>query len=138
MIKIKEIIPTIIDFGMIRTEDKGALSILENKNIPFDVERVFWGYDLPNLTTRGFHAHRKTIQILIALKGVIVVNLEDAFGNVFEFKLDNPKEGLLIPPSFWHTMFYDENAIQLVLASHEYAETDYLREHKDFINYWKK
>jgi len=131
-------IPIIIDFGKIVTDDKGALSVAENKNLPFEVKRVFWAYDLPNLVTRGYHAHRVTTQILIALKGIVIVNLEDAHGNAFEFVLNEASKGLIIPPNYWHTMYYKNDVIQLVLASHKYDETDYLRDHEEFINYWIK
>ncbi len=130
--------PYIIDFGKIVTDDKGALSVAENKNLPFNIKRIFWAYDLPNLVTRGYHAHRETTQILIALKGIIVVSLEDAYGNTFEFKLNQANKGLVIPPNYWHTMYYESDAVQLVMASHEYSETDYLRDYKDFVKYWKK
>lgn len=133
----EDITPYIFDFGKIITDDKGTLSVAENKKLPFEIKRTFWAYDLPDLVTRGYHAHKETYQILIALKGKIRVNLEDVIGNSFEFELNNPQEGLIIPPSFWHTMVYDDDAIQLVLASHEYAETDYLRNYNDFIEYWK-
>lgn len=129
--------PVIIDIDTIVSDEKGKLSAAENGKIPFQIKRVFWTHDLPEDTSRGYHAHRETFQILIALSGTIHVELEDAEGHMFKFKLDSADKGLLIPPQYWHVMYYKKNVIQLVLASHEYNEADYLRRYNDFKEYWK-
>ncbi len=70
--------------------------------------------------------------VLIALSGIIVVKTEDITGNVQEFVLKNPTEGLYIPPMTWHEMEYSHTAVQLVLTNTEYNEKDYIRSYEEF------
>lgn len=126
--------PYIIDFKKNGTPEIGLLiAVEETKDIPFVIKRIFWTYDIPDDIIRGNHAHYVTEQILICIKGRIVVktigkNLEE-----LTFELNNPSEGLYLPPDAWHTMTYYENAIQLVLASEIYNENDYIRDFNKFI-----
>jgi hypothetical protein len=52
------------------------------------------------------------------------------------FLLDTPYKGVYIPPNVWHTMQYQKDAIQLVFASSQYDEKDYIRDYDDFKKYW--
>ena len=125
--------PHKINFGQIGEVSIGYISINElEKNIPFHVKRLFWTYYTPESVIRGKHAHYETEQVLIAVAGRIIVKLENANGDIKEFVLDTPKEGVYIPPNYWHTMKYSHNAVQLVLASTEYKEEDYIRDYNKF------
>lgn len=125
--------PHKINFGQIGEVSIGYISISElEKNIRFHVKRLFWTYYTPESVIRGKHAHYETEQVLIAVAGRIIVKLENANGDIKEFVLDTPKEGVYIPPNYWHTMEYSHNAVQLVLASTEYKEEDYIRDYKKF------
>lgn len=129
--------PHIIEFGQIGETSIGYISISElTETIPFEVKRLFWTYYTPESVIRGKHAHYKTEQVLIAVSGRIVVKLESANGDIQEHILSSPKEGVYIPPNYWHTMEYSHNAVQLVLASTEYNEKDYIRDYNDFLNFY--
>ncbi|MFN7313192.1 MAG: sugar 3,4-ketoisomerase [Bacteroidota bacterium] len=128
--------PHLIDFNKLGESNIGYLSVAENKNLPFTVERVFWTYYTPESIVRGRHAHHETEQILIAVTGRIIVNTEDAQGNIQTFVLDEPNKAVYIPPNVWHTMQYSHTAIQLVLASKAYDEKDYIRDHNNFLKVW--
>jgi dTDP-4-dehydrorhamnose 3,5-epimerase-like enzyme len=131
--------PYLIYFPAAGSPDIGFITIAELKSaLPFRVQRVFWTYDTPADVTRGRHGHRLTEQVLIALTGHITVDTETAHGHHAKFVLDNPSVGLYIPPSVWHTMRYSPDAVQLVLASTTYAESDYFREKADFEAFWRK
>ena len=85
---------------------------------------------------RGRHAHHQTEQIIIAASGRIIVTVEDAWGKTDVYTLQEPNEGIYIPPNVWHTMQYTHTAIQLVLASTEYNESDYIRTYDEFKKKW--
>jgi len=124
--------PFIIEFPSNGSLEIGYLSIAENSKLPFEPKRTFWAFHTPDSVVRGRHAHYKTEMILIAVSGIITVNTEDLSGNINTFKLESPRHGLYIPKMNWHTMIYSHNAVQLVLASTEYDESDYIRDYNEF------
>jgi dTDP-4-dehydrorhamnose 3,5-epimerase-like enzyme len=125
--------PSIIQFPRTGASDIGYLGIVENgSHIPFEIQRVFWAYFTPDSVVRGRHAHHNTEMILIAVAGRIVVTTEMPNKTVEVFTLEKPNEGLYIPKYCWHTMQYSHNAVQLVLASSKYAESDYIRSYEAF------
>lgn len=128
--------PHIIKFPKLGEPSIGYISVTQNSELPFEVKRVFWTYYTPESIVRGRHAHKKTEQILIAAAGNIIVNTENAAGEIQTFKLENPYEGVYVPPDHWHTMQYSHTAIQMVLASTEYDAEDYIRDYEAFKRYW--
>lgn len=125
--------PYIIEFPKIGNSTVGYISVAEvQKNIPFEIKRVFWTYYTPEELTRGHHAHLKTKQILIAAAGKINVYTEMPNGTKKVYALDKPHYGLFLPPHCWHYMEYSHTAVQLVLASELYIEKDYIRDYKQF------
>jgi WxcM-like, C-terminal len=130
-------VPSLIYFPSAGSTDIGFITIAELSSLlPFKVERVFWTYDTPLKVVRGRHAHKITEQVLIALSGKITIITETAQGETLTHVLNNPNIGLYLPPNVWHTMKYSKGAIQLVLASTGYHESDYFRNKKDFVDYW--
>jgi mannose-6-phosphate isomerase-like protein (cupin superfamily) len=129
--------PGLFAFPKVGSPDIGYISIAElTKLIPFEVKRVFWTYYTPESIVRGRHAHYVTEQILIAVTGRIIVTTEMPDGEISTFVLEKPEQGVYIPPNVWHTMQYSHTAIQLVLASTEFSEADYIREHRKFKEVW--
>ncbi len=128
--------PQILQLNKIGESSMGYLTIAENIDLPFKIERIFWTYYTPESIVRGRHAHYKTEQLLIAVSGRIIVATDDGKGNVDSFVLEDPSKAVYIPPNVWHTMQYSHTAIQLVLASSTFDESDYIRDYKDFVNFW--
>ena len=126
---------SVIDLGKI-SFDEGNLTIVENGNdFPFDVKRVFYIYDIAGGESRGAHAHKGCHQFLIAASGSFEISLDDG-----KFKrqifLNRPNLGLHIPPGIWAAeMNFSSGAICLVLTSHTYDESDYIRDYDDFIKF---
>ena len=104
--------------------------------IPFEVKRIFWTYYTPESIVRGRHAHRATEQVLIAVAGRIIVTTEMPNGELQNFVLESPHVGIYIPPNAWHTMHYSHTAVQLVFASTQYNEQDYIRQYENFRKVW--
>jgi mannose-6-phosphate isomerase-like protein (cupin superfamily) len=129
--------PYVIDFSKIGSGQIGFISVFENCQIlPFEVERIFWTYFTPEDVVRGRHAHYKTEQILVAVAGRIIVNIEIPDGEQEVFILDKPNIGLYIPPNCWHTMQYSHSSVQLALANTVFDENDYIRSYEDFKTYY--
>ncbi len=127
--------PHLITFKPIGEATIGYISVCEfqQQHLPFVPQRIYWTYYTPESIVRGRHAHKETEQILIAVAGRIVVNLEMSNSpEVLTFVLDSPSIGLYLPPNAWHTMQYSHNSVQLVLASKTYDEQDYIRNFNDF------
>jgi hypothetical protein len=125
--------PHIIDFARKGNTDIGFISIWENNDLaPFKVERVFWTYFTPEDIVRGRHAHFQTEQVLIAVAGRIIVNVEYPDGVIELFTLDKPNIGLYLPPFCWHTMQYSHSSVQMVLASTKFNEEDYIRGYDNY------
>jgi dTDP-4-dehydrorhamnose 3,5-epimerase-like enzyme len=115
----------------------GYISVAEMRSMPFEVKRSFWTFATPESIVRGRHAHHRTEQVLFSLNGRIIVTTEDATGKVNSFVLDRPEIGLYIPPNIWHTMQYAHDSVQLVFASTEYDESDYIRDINEFQKVWR-
>lgn len=115
------------------SDDRGSLVSLEqNKNIPFDIKRVYYLFDTKNKTRRGFHAHKKLKQVAVVLKGSCRFLLDDGKEKI-EHLLDNPAQGLLIESFVWREMFdFSEDCVLMVIADSVYDEYDYIRDYDIF------
>ena len=124
-------IPKIVDI-------RGNLSVVEElKDIPFEIARVYWVYDVPSGESRGGHAHKRLKQFLIALSGSFTVTLDDGTERR-KFLLNHPYQGLEIETGIWRTLDdFSSGAVCLVLASELYDEEDYIREYDEFLEYVK-
>ena len=114
--------------------DKGSITVIENHDfIPFDIERVYYLYDVPGFEERGGHAHKELHQLIIAANGSFDILLDD--GNQRKtITLNRPYQGLKIVPGIWRELFnFSAGASCLVLASHKYDENDYIRDKEEFL-----
>lgn len=106
-----------------------------NKDLPFQVKRVFYLYDIPSGQSRGAHAHKKCMQLLVSVSGSFNVLVDDGI-NSKTFFLNKPNTGLFIPPGIWASeLDFSAGSVCLVLASHYFEEEDYLRNYNDFLKY---
>lgn len=115
---------------------KGNITVVENnQTIPFDIQRIYYLYDILGGESRGGHAHKELRQLIVAASGSFTVTLDD--GKVRRsFVLNRPYQGLLVVPGIWRTLDdFSSGAVCLVLASHAYDEDDYIRDYQDFIEY---
>jgi hypothetical protein len=123
----------LIEFDLHHSDRKGNLSIAENgANIPFDVKRVYYLYDVPGGASRGGHAHKALYQLIVAVSGSFSVTLDD--GNTKRtFTLNRPYQGLLVVPGIWRDINdFSSGSVCLVLASEKYDESDYIRDYGVF------
>ena len=123
----------IIDLPKI-TDMRGNLSFIEgSRHIPFDIQRVYYLYDVPGGASRGGHGHKKLYQLMIAISGSFTVLLDDGEQQK-TYTLNRPYQGLIICPMIWRELDnFSSGSVCLVMASDLYDEEDYYRDYASFI-----
>ena len=127
----------IIDLPKIGDE-RGNLSVIEQiKQIPFEIKRVHWIYDVPGGLDRGGHAFKETEEFIVALSGSFDVEIDD--GEVKNtYPLNRSYYGLYVPKGMWRTMTnFSTNSLALVLSSTDYDEHDYVSDYSEY-KIWRK
>lgn len=117
-----------------RIEDRrGNLSYVEaNRHVPFDIQRVYYLYDVPGGATRGGHAHKELWQVIVAISGSFDVILDDGSARQ-RFSLNRSYYGLVVGPMMWRELDnFSSGSVCLVLASHPFDEDDYYRDYDEF------
>lgn len=126
---------SVIELPKIETVGGNITPVHPNINVPFDIKRVFYSYDIPGGEARGAHAHKECHQFLIAASGAYEVLLDDGV-NKRTVLLNRPFYGLHVPPGIWASeQAFSSGSICLVLTSHGYDERDYIRNYADFLNF---
>lgn len=115
-------------------DHRGSLIALEtNKIIPFEIKRVYYIFGADPQIPRGFHAHKELQQIAVCVSGKCRMVLDDGYSKE-EVWLDAPNKGLLIGNNIWREMHdFSNDCVLLVLASHHYDESDYIRNYDEFL-----
>ena len=125
-----------INLPKIKDGRDGILCVAEQqKNIPFEIKRVFYIYDLhDNNAVRGKHAHKNVEQVIFCIKGSLELLLDDGFNKEL-VKLQKPNEGLYIGTYVWNVMTkFSEDCILLVLASDYFNESEYIRNYNRYLS----
>ena len=123
----------LIDLPKIQNRTGNITPIHNEKEIPFAIKRIFYLYDIPGGESRGAHAHHSCHQLLIAASGSFEVLVDDGKKNK-TFFLNRPYTGLHIPPMIWaHELNFSSGAICLVLTSHTFDESDYIRDYNQYL-----
>jgi len=125
---------SIIELPRMHNRAGNITPITSNFNIPFDIKRIFYIYDIPGGEDRGAHAHKECHQFLIAASGSFDIELDDGT-NKRTITLNLPYYGIHIPPGIWAAeKGFSSGSVCLVLASQKYDEIDYIREYSNFIS----
>ncbi len=128
----------IISFQKI-ADPRGNLTVVEQcKDIPFNVSRVYWTYDIPTDAERGGHAHIHCRELIVSVSGAFTVTLDDGSQRQ-QYLLSKPYEGLLVDTGIWRTLEnFSSGAVCLVLAEDPFDESDYIYDYNDFLRYKNK
>ena len=122
----------LIDLPKIK-DPRGNLSFFENSNqIPFDIKRSYWIYDVPGGEKRGGHAFKKSKEFIVALSGSFDVVLHDGEKEV-KFSLNRSYFGLYVPNLLWRRIDnFSTNSLSLIVSNIDYNEKDYIRDFDEF------
>ncbi len=117
------------------SDPRGNLSFIEGgQHIPFDIQRVYYLYDVPGGSDRGGHAHKHLHQFIVAMSGSFDVVLNDG-AEIKRFHLNRSYYGLYVCPMMWRDLDnFSSGAVCMVLASSHYDEADYIRDYSNFIS----
>lgn len=113
------------------TDNRGSISVMD-KELPFEVKRVFWLHHIKEGKDRGAHALLDSAEIMIAIHGSFVVDLDDIKSKT-SILLDDPSKGLIIRPGIWfRTHSYKHDGVSLILASDEYERDKYTYDYEEY------
>lgn len=126
----------LIDLAKHKAGRRGNLTAVQGSlDIPFDISRVYYIYDVPGGESRGSHAHRALQQLIVAAAGSFDVILDDGMDRKCVC-LSNPNEALLLPSAIWHQLDkFSSGAVALAITSAPYAESDYIRDYDEFMKF---
>lgn len=122
-------------FQLPKIEDRrGNLTFIESRrHVPFDIQRVYYLYDVPGGAERGGHAHRNLHQFIVAMSGSFDVKIDDGSRRA-TFHLNRSYSGLYLCPMIWREIDnFSSASVCMVVASAPYDEADYLRDYDDFV-----
>lgn len=119
-----------------RLDHRGNLTVAEEmKDIPFNISRVYWVYDVPGGENRGGHSHKHCREFIIAANGSFTVTLDNGTEKE-SFLLNHPYQGLLVNTDTWRTLEdFSSGAVCLVLAEDPFYEDDYIREYDEYLKF---
>ena len=114
-------------------DKRGNLSFFENSNqIPFDIKRTYWIYDVPGGELRGSHAFKKSHEFIIALSGSFDIVLNDG-NKEKKYSLNRSYHGLYVPNLLWRRLEnFSTNSLALIVSSISYDGADYIRDFEEF------
>ena len=126
-------LPVILQLPKI-IDKRGNLSYFEFPNqIPFEIKRIYWIYDVPGGEIRGGHAFKVQQELIIVLSGSLDVITYDGTDEK-KFSLNRSNYGLYIPNNLWrHMENFATNTLALVVSSTSFDENDYIRDKDEFI-----
>lgn len=123
----------IVDFNIMGDERGSLIALENNKNIPFEIKRVYYIFNTKKEVARGFHAHKKLEQIAVCVSGKCRIVLDDGI-NHEDAWLDSPDKGLYIGDMVWREMHdFSSDCVLLVFASEYYDENDYIHDYDNFL-----
>lgn len=118
-------------------DERGQLAVIEGDTVPFQIERVYYLFDVPSDAFRGGHAHKTLQQLIIPLSGSFDIHIKDGKSEK-TISMNKPHKGLLIVPGIWREIDnFSSGCVCLVLASKKYDEQDYIRDFEDFLTFKK-
>lgn len=126
---------SVIELPKIHNRAGNITPIHNSVDIPFNINRVYYLYDVPGGEMRGGHAHYELQQLIIAASGSFDVVIDDG-QNRRTITLNRPNYGLLVTPGIWRDLVnFSSGAVLLVLASDIYKEADYIRDYDEFLKF---
>lgn len=116
-------------------DDRGKLIVIEGqREVPFDIKRIFYMLQTKNDVIRGQHANRNSDFVMVNIQGSVKIKVDDGITQT-EYILDTPDQGLYLSKMLWKEMLdFSDDSILLVLSNHAYDEKEYIRNYQDFIN----
>ena len=115
-------------------DERGKLcSLSNNKEIPFEIKRIYYTWDMPKEAIRGGHAHKKLDEVMVCLSGSCDFVLDDGNEKI-TITLDSPNKGLYIKADLWRDFRnFSDNCVVILIASDYYDTNDYIRDYNKYL-----
>ena len=115
--------------------ENGNLTVFEGgKELPFDIKRIFYIYDVPGGVERGGHSHIECSNLLVAVSGSCSVTINDGV-DTMTYNLNRSNVGLLVAPGIWNTLHnFSSGSVVLAISSHDYEPEDYVCDFDEFLD----
>jgi dTDP-4-dehydrorhamnose 3,5-epimerase-like enzyme len=127
----------IIKFQSLGDKRGNLIALEQNKEIPFDIKRIYYVFYTEKGVSRGFHAHKALRQVAVCVAGSCRFILDDGLKKE-QVVLDKPNVGLVIDKGVWHEMHdFSDDCVLMVIASDHYNEDDYIRDYDAFTEHWR-
>ena len=111
------------------SNETGSLIFWENLELfPEGIQRCFWISGVKEGETRGNHAHWQESQVIVAVAGKVLLEIQTVEAEVFKFELSSPEQAVFIPPLNWLVARFTTNAVLLGMSNQAYSEEDYIRD----------
>lgn len=125
-------VPTLLQLPC-HVDGRGSLGVIEAADLPFEIRRLYYLYDVPMGAVRGEHGHKRLEQVILCMHGQVEIILNDGTRQ-FPFTLSDASAGLYLPPGLWRRLrFLLPETVVCVLASRPYEKEDYIYEYEDFL-----
>lgn len=125
-------VPTLVQLPS-HIDGRGSLGVIEGGGLLFDIQRIYYLYDVPMGAVRGEHGHKQLQQLILCMHGEVEIVLNDG-QRQFPFTLSNAATGLYLPPGLWRRLrFLRPETVVCVLASRPYEKDDYIYEYEEFL-----
>lgn len=123
-----------LNFNWFGDKHGGLVAIEGNKDIPFNIARVFYIFDTGAEVIRGQHANRKSEFVLINIRGESKIRLD--YGDFYEIiELNEPHAGVYIPKMIWKDMYdFTEDSVLLALSDNKYDPEEYIRNYEEYVS----
>lgn len=114
--------------------ENGNLTVVEGgKELPFDIKRIFYIYDVPGGIERGGHSHKECASLLVAASGSFNVRITDGVDTI-DYNLNRSNVGLYVAPGIWNTLHnFSSGSVVLAISSHDYDPEDYVCDFNEFL-----
>jgi hypothetical protein len=131
-VNMSYLVPKIIELPKI-LDERGNLSFFENpKQLPFEIKRTYWIYDVPGGEVRGGHAFKQQKEFIVAISGGFDVLLHDGIKEI-RYHLNRSYYGLYVPSGIWRSLEnFSTNSLALIVSDRGYSEQDYVRDFETF------
>lgn len=114
-------------------DDRGNLSFIEERHIPFKIARTYWIYDVPGGQMRGGHAYKENEEFIVALSGSFDIVIDNGTDK-YTFSLNRSYMGLYVPKGVWRQLKnFSTNSLALVLASTPFDRADYIYDYEEYL-----
>ena len=133
----KRAVPELVNVACF-SDARGQLGVVEGARLPFDIQRVYYLFDIPMGAVRGEHGHKKLQQLMVSMNGACEITFNDG-EEQYKFTIDSPSQAILVPAGLWRSIrFTKPDSVLCVFASHPYEQDDYLYSYEDFLEWVKQ